>query len=95
MGVRRPPDHVHGGRELAARRRSPSTPDHSTTNMHEAGVDEPDLVKTDGERVYTVSGGTLRVIDTATRKVTASLDCPARTSAATRPPTCWSRASGR
>lgn len=50
------------------------TPDHSTTNTHEAGVDEPDLVKTDGDRVYTVSGGTLRIIDTATRKVTASLD---------------------
>ncbi|MGI5269022.1 beta-propeller domain-containing protein [Nonomuraea sp. CA-218870] len=50
------------------------TPDHSTTNVHEAGVDEPDLVKTDGDRVFTVGGGVLRVIDTATRKVTASLD---------------------
>ncbi|MFB4288590.1 beta-propeller domain-containing protein [Nonomuraea sp. ATR24] len=50
------------------------TPDHSTTNVHEAGVDEPDLVKTDGDRVFTVNGGTLRVIDTATRKVTATLD---------------------
>ncbi|HEX4812531.1 MAG TPA: beta-propeller domain-containing protein [Nonomuraea sp.] len=49
------------------------TPDHSTTNVHEAGVDEPDLVKTDGDRVITVTDGTLRVIDTATRKVTASL----------------------
>ena len=43
---------------------------HSTTNVHEAGVDEPDLVKTDGNRVITVTGGVLRVIDTATRKVT-------------------------
>ncbi|MFC5815634.1 beta-propeller domain-containing protein [Nonomuraea harbinensis] len=51
-----------------------ATPDHSTTNVHEAGVDEPDLVKTDGDRVFTVSGGVLRVIDTATRKVTGSLD---------------------
>ncbi|MDA0632514.1 beta-propeller domain-containing protein [Nonomuraea sp. MCN248] len=50
------------------------TPDHSTTNVHEAGVDEPDLVKTDGDRVFTVGGGVLRVIDAATRKVTASLD---------------------
>ncbi|MFG1941772.1 beta-propeller domain-containing protein [Nonomuraea sp. NPDC048826] len=50
------------------------TPDHSTTNVHEAGVDEPDLVKTDGDRVFTITGGTLRIIDTATRKVTASLD---------------------
>ncbi|MFI6596478.1 beta-propeller domain-containing protein [Nonomuraea sp. NPDC050536] len=48
-------------------------PDHSTTNVHEAGVDEPDLVKTDGNRVITVTDGTLRVIDTATKKVTATL----------------------
>ncbi|MFI7450561.1 beta-propeller domain-containing protein [Nonomuraea sp. NPDC049714] len=58
----------------AARQKVAQTPDHSMTNTHEAGVDEPDLVKTDGDRVYTVSGGTLRIIDTATRKVTASLD---------------------
>ncbi|MEV0592043.1 beta-propeller domain-containing protein [Nonomuraea cavernae] len=50
------------------------TLEHSTTNVHEAGVDEPDLVKTDGDRVITAGGGVLRVIDTATRKVTASLD---------------------
>jgi uncharacterized secreted protein with C-terminal beta-propeller domain len=50
-----------------------ATPEHSTTNVHEAGVDEPDLVKTDGNRVITVTGGTLRIIDTATRKVTATL----------------------
>ncbi|MFF0775435.1 beta-propeller domain-containing protein [Nonomuraea wenchangensis] len=50
-----------------------STPEHSTTNVHEAGVDEPDLVKTDGDRVVTVTNGTLRIIDTATRKVTGSL----------------------
>ncbi|WP_049562371.1 beta-propeller domain-containing protein [Nonomuraea sp. SBT364] len=53
------------------------TPDHSTTNVHEAGVDEPDLVKTDGNRVFTVNGGTLRVIDTATKKVTGSVDLTA------------------
>ncbi|MEU8247017.1 beta-propeller domain-containing protein [Nonomuraea sp. NPDC048916] len=50
------------------------TPEHSTTNVHEAGVDEPDLVKTDGNRVITATGGVLRITDTATRKVTASLD---------------------
>ncbi|WP_219467441.1 beta-propeller domain-containing protein [Nonomuraea rhizosphaerae] len=48
-------------------------PEHSTTNVHEAGVDEPDLVKTDGNRVITVVDGTLRVIDTATRKVVKSI----------------------
>ena len=50
-----------------------AAPEHSTTNTHEAGVDEPDLVKTDGNRIITVAGGTLRIIDTATRKVTGSL----------------------
>ncbi|WP_347405269.1 beta-propeller domain-containing protein [Asanoa sp. WMMD1127] len=47
---------------------------YSGTNNHEAGVEEPDLVKTDGRRIVTVSGGTLRVVDAATRRVTGSLD---------------------
>ncbi len=47
--------------------------EHSTTNVHEAGVDEPDLVKTDGRRIVTVAGGTLRVVDAATRRVTGTL----------------------
>jgi uncharacterized secreted protein with C-terminal beta-propeller domain len=55
---------------------SPATPAHSTTNVHEAGVDEPDIVKSDGDRIVTVSGGWLRVIDTATKKVTGSLKLP-------------------
>ncbi|NJP24311.1 hypothetical protein FLW53_08880 [Microbispora sp. SCL1-1] len=46
---------------------------HSTTNTHEAGVDEPDLVKTDGDRVITVNQGVLRVVDATTRKVTGTL----------------------
>jgi hypothetical protein len=37
--------------------------DHSTTNVQEAGVDEPDLVKTDGKHVFAMAGTTLRVID--------------------------------
>ncbi|MEV0581641.1 beta-propeller domain-containing protein [Nonomuraea sp. NPDC050310] len=48
--------------------------DFSSTNVHEAGVDEPDLVKTDGKRVVTVSKGVLRVIDAATRQVTGTLN---------------------
>jgi hypothetical protein len=48
--------------------------DYSGTNVHEAGVDEPDLVKTDGQRIVTVTGGVLRVVD-ATRQVqTGTLD---------------------
>lgn len=47
--------------------------DHSGTNVHEVGVDEPDLVKTDGRRIVTIAGGTLQVTDAASRKVTGSL----------------------
>ncbi|MBW3603963.1 MAG: beta-propeller domain-containing protein [Actinobacteria bacterium] len=35
----------------------------STTNVQEAGVDEPDIAKTDGTHVYTVSDGVLRIVD--------------------------------
>ncbi|MGC4892933.1 beta-propeller domain-containing protein [Micromonospora sp. DT31] len=42
----------------------------SGTNVHEAGVDEPDLVKTDGRRIVTVSRGVLSVVDPVTRRVT-------------------------
>jgi hypothetical protein len=47
--------------------------EHSTTNTHEAGVDEPDMVKTDGRRIVTVADGVLRVIDVASRKQTGEL----------------------
>ncbi len=50
-----------------------AVPDHSTTNIHEVGVDEPDVVKTDGRRIVSVVGGVLRVVDTATRTVTGTL----------------------
>jgi hypothetical protein len=50
--------------------------DHSTTNTHEKGVDEPDLVKTDGRRMVTIADGTLRVIDVASRKITATIQLP-------------------
>jgi hypothetical protein len=47
---------------------------YSGTNTHEAGVDEPDLVKTDGRRIVTVSGGVLRVVDPESRAVTGFVD---------------------
>ncbi|HEU5475204.1 MAG TPA: beta-propeller domain-containing protein [Actinophytocola sp.] len=50
--------------------------EHSTTNTHEAGVDEPDLVKTDGRRLITIADGRLRVVDVASRAVTVLLDLP-------------------
>lgn len=48
--------------------------DTSTTNVQEAGVDEPDVVKTDGTRLVTITDGVLRVVDGTDRKVTGSLD---------------------
>ena len=41
------------------------TPAYSTTNDQVAGVDEPDTVKTDGHIVVTLTGATLRVLDTS------------------------------
>ena len=38
---------------------------HSTTNVQETGVDEPDIVKTDGRRIVTLSNGVLTVVDVA------------------------------
>jgi hypothetical protein len=61
----------------AAAPTAPTAPRHSTTNTHVAGVDEPDLAKTDGRRLVTVVGGRLRVVDLASRRVTASLSLPA------------------
>ncbi|MEU7865513.1 beta-propeller domain-containing protein [Dactylosporangium sp. NPDC049140] len=45
----------------------------SGTNNHEAGVDEPDVVKTDGKRIVTLARGRLVVVDAASRKVTGTL----------------------
>ncbi len=53
-----------------------TAPEHSTTTVHEAGVDEPDLVKTDGRRLLSVVDGRLRVLDLASRRVTATLAVP-------------------
>jgi hypothetical protein len=48
----------------------------STTNNQEEGVDEPDLVKTDGSTIYTVSGNTLFAVAVAdgTPRIAGSLD---------------------
>jgi hypothetical protein len=43
---------------------APATPvpDYSSTNVQELGVDEPDIVKTDGSRIFAVAGGKLRAV---------------------------------
>ncbi|MGC5018894.1 beta-propeller domain-containing protein [Micromonospora sp. DT47] len=57
----------------AAAAEKAAAPEHSTTNAHEPDADEPDLVKTDGRRIVTVTRGVLRVVDPATRVVTGRL----------------------
>ncbi len=49
--------------------------DYSDTNVQEVGVDEPDLVKTDGDRIVALADGKLHHIDTkGSPLLTASLD---------------------
>ncbi|MFI1377941.1 beta-propeller domain-containing protein [Embleya sp. NPDC020886] len=61
---------------LAEDKAAPTAPEHSTTNTQERGVDEPDLVKTDGRRVLTVADGRLSVVDAATHRVSGTLEVP-------------------
>lgn len=37
--------------------------DYSTTNVQEAGVDEADIIKTDGQHIYLIVDGEVRIID--------------------------------
>lgn len=62
--------------DAARRAADPAAPgeDYSGTNTHEQGVDEPDLVKTDGRRIITVGRGVLRVVDAQSKQVTGRLD---------------------
>ncbi|GAB2809106.1 hypothetical protein GCM10022221_03060 [Actinocorallia aurea] len=63
--------------EVGAAKASAPTPSaYSTTNVHVAGVDEPDEVKTDGSRVLLVAGGALRVLDAGTGATAAEIDLP-------------------
>ncbi len=47
--------------------------DFSGTNVQEAGVDEADIVKTDGRRIFTLSSGRLVVVDAASRRSAGSV----------------------
>ena len=63
-GARATSDLATGGSESAVS--APplaATDDFSATNVQEEGVDEPDLVKTDGKRLVTIAGGQLRFVD--------------------------------
>ena len=47
--------------------------DYSGTNVQEAGVDEADIVKTDGRRIFTLSSGQLVVVDASGRTRTGTV----------------------
>jgi uncharacterized secreted protein with C-terminal beta-propeller domain len=54
---------------------SPAAEAYSTTNNQEEGVDEPDLVKTDGSTIFTVSGTRVEAVSASgTPKLLGSLD---------------------
>lgn len=44
------------------------------TNVQEAGVDEADLVETDGRYIYWLSGGVLRIVDSSSPRVVATIN---------------------
>lgn len=61
---------------------APATPpdaasSYSATNVQVTGVDEPDIVKTDGERIVVLAGGELHLVDVGAGRQVASLDLPA------------------
>jgi hypothetical protein len=49
---------------------------YSTTNTQEVGVDEGDVVETDGEQVYVASTDGVRIVDVAGARVLDELDVP-------------------
>lgn len=51
------------GNVVADREAAPLPDGVSGTNVQEAGVDEPDRVKTDGDTLYVVTGDRLRIVD--------------------------------
>src|SRR5262249_55087154 len=60
----------------AAPRDVTSAAEYSGTNGHEPGGDEPDIVKTDGGRIITVTDNVLRVVDVTSRRLTGELSMP-------------------
>lgn len=60
----------------AAAESKAGTPDFSQTNVQEEGVDEPDIVKTDGRTVFAVADAKLHAIDVtgARPRIVGSLD---------------------
>ena len=53
-----------------------SPPEHSKTNVQEAGVDEPDIVKTDGNRIVAVAQGRVHLVGLDGGKMTLRKTLP-------------------
>jgi len=49
--------------DVAFAAESEGAEDYSETNIQVSGVDEPDIVKSDGKYIYAVSGGTVFIVD--------------------------------
>lgn len=56
-----------------------SAPEHSATNIQEAGVDEPDIVKTDGRRIVAVAQGRVHLISSTGGRLTLQKTLPGTT----------------
>lgn len=54
--------------------------DFSGTNVQEQGVDEADIIKTDGNRIFTISSGRLVVVDAAQRRELGAVELAAGSS---------------
>ena len=59
----------------------PSAADYSSTNVHELGVDEPDIVKTDGSRIVAVTHNVMHVVDAASGTLTGEIALPGHSGA--------------
>ena len=53
-----------------------SSPEHSQTNVQEAGVDEPDIVKTDGNRIVAIAQDRVHLISSADGKLALRTTLP-------------------
>ncbi len=65
-----------GADASSAREQTTSETGFSDTNVQVEGVDEPDVVKTDGERILAVADGKLHLASAADATVVASVDLP-------------------
>ena len=63
IGASPPPEALRDGVAAPATGGAQRGVDFSDTNVQEAGVDEPDLVETDGRTIFSIAGGRLQATD--------------------------------